>query len=146
MWSNGAFKRRIAWLPALLMAILALAACSGGSDTAPAGEGKNADGYTDISVEQLASMLETKDFTLVNVHIPYEGEIRDTDLFIPYNEIEAHLDELPDKEAPIVLYCRSGSMSTSAAQVLASEGYQDVMELDGGFNAWRAAGHELLNR
>ncbi len=45
-----------------------------------------------------------------------------------------------------MLYCRSGSMSTAAAQVLASEGYQDVMELDGGFNAWRAAGHELLNR
>jgi rhodanese-related sulfurtransferase len=136
------------WLPALLVLALVLAACGSAGDAAPApaANSKNADGYTDISVEQLAAMLETQDVTLVNVHVPYEGEIPQTDLFIPYNEIEAYLGELPDKEAPIVLYCRSGSMSTSAAKVLAREGYENVMELDGGFNAWRGAGHELLNR
>lgn len=132
------------WLPAILALAFVVAACGGAGDAAPAG-GKNADGYTDVSVEQLATLLETQDVTMVNVHIPYEGEIPDTDLFIPYNEIEDHLGELPDKGAPIVLYCRSGSMSTTAAEVLAREGYTGVMELDGGFNAWRAAGHELLN-
>jgi rhodanese-related sulfurtransferase len=106
---------------------------------------KNADGYADISVDQLASLMEDKDFTLVNVHIPYEGEIPQTDLFIPFDEIQAHLDEIPAKDAPIVLYCRSGSMSTTAAKVLAAEGYTNVMELDGGFNTWEAAGYELLD-
>jgi phage shock protein E len=83
---------------------------------------------------------------MVNVHIPYEGEIPETDLFVPYNQIDALQAALPDKDAPIVLYCRTGSMSTSAARALARDGYSNIMELDGGFIAWRAAGHELLNR
>jgi rhodanese-related sulfurtransferase len=147
LWSQNR-KRPLVWLPALMALGVVLAACgTAGEDApAPAAGSKNADGYTDLSVDQLATMLETEDVTLVNVHIPYEGELPETDMFIPYNEIEAYLGDLPDKEAPIVLYCRSGSMSTTAAKILAREGYTNVMELDGGFNAWRAAGHELINR
>ncbi len=138
-------RRPPTWLPALLALAVVVAACGAAGEAAPAGGTRNAEGYTDLSVEQLAALLETQDVTLVNVHIPYEGELPGTDLFIPYDEIEDHLAELPDRDAPIVLYCRSGSMSASAATVLAREGYTNVMELDGGFDAWRAAGHELLN-
>lgn len=109
-----------------------------------AGFPKNAAGYADITVDQLAEMLPDKDFTLVNVHIPYEGELPQTDLFIAYNRITDNLDQLPAKDAPIVLYCRSGRMSTEAATVLAGLGYNNVMELNGGFVAWQAAGYELF--
>ncbi|GEM_PF-355336 len=106
----------------------------------------NPDGFMDISVDTLAQALEAKEFTLVNVHIPYEGELPQTDLFIPFNQILANLDKLPDKDAPILVYCRSGAMSTVAAQALVQAGYTQVYELDGGFNAWKAAGYELIVR
>ncbi len=137
--------RRWWWLVGLLLLVVGVSACAG--QAGPAKEeafSKNADGYVDITVDQLARMMENKDFLLVNVHIPYEGEIPGTDLFIPFNEIEANLDKLPDKNARIVLYCRSGSMSTVAAKTLASLGYTNVYELDGGFNAWKASGRPFV--
>lgn len=101
--------------------------------------------YTDVSAPGLAAMLKKKDFPLVNVHIPYEGEIQGTDLFIPFNEVDANLDKLPaDKSARIVLYCRSGGMSAIAARALATRGYTNVWNLDGGMIAWRDAGHPLV--
>lgn len=142
-------RRKVVLAVGLMLLVVVLAACAAGTgDRNSTDEGlrKNADGYIDISVDQLAQMLENKDFVLVNVHIPYEGEIPGTDLFIPYNAIADNLDKLPDKNARIVLYCRSGSMSTVAAKTLASLGYTNVYEVDGGFNAWKASGRELIVR
>lgn len=130
-------------LGTLVLLALTLVACSTGSDS-PEAFANNGDGYTNISAQQLVEMLKVKDFVLVNVHIPYEGEIPQTDLFIAYDEVSARGDQLPDKNASIVLYCRSGSMSTSAAESLVASGYTGVIELDGGFEAWKASGYELL--
>ncbi|UCC64962.1 MAG: rhodanese-like domain-containing protein [Anaerolineae bacterium] len=144
--------KRQKWLPGIFLAVLTLlvAACTQAPravmPSEPASFTRNADGYVDITVGQLASMLANKDFTLVNVHIPYEGEIPQTDLFIPFDQVADNLEELSDKDAPIVVYCRSGSMSTTAAKTLVSLGYTNVLEVDGGMRAWKAAGYELLNK
>jgi rhodanese-related sulfurtransferase len=99
--------------------------------------------YTNVSVAELQTMLVNKDFSLVNVHIPFEGNLAGTDLSIPYDQIAQNLDKLPDKNAKIVLYCRSGRMSTIAAETLVSLGYTNVWNLDGGMGAWETAGNTI---
>lgn len=143
---------------ALILTTLLMVACGGqeGGDTAPAATDlasqtqtvpvEGGGSYTDISVDGLASMLENKDFPLVNVHVPYEGEIEGTDDFIPFDQIEQNVDKLPaDKDARVVIYCRSGSMSTISARTLVELGYTDVWNLDGGMIAWEASGRPLQN-
>jgi len=97
--------------------------------------------YTDVSVQELQAMLSAKDFPLINVHIPFEGDLPGTDDSIPFNEIDSHLDRLPaDKDAMVVLYCSTGRMSIEAAEVLVKLGYTNVLNLAGGFRAWNQAG------
>jgi len=97
--------------------------------------------YFDLTVNELNSLLDKKDFLLVNVHTPFEGNLPKTDLSIPYDEIGQNLNKLPaEKNAKIVLYCRSGHMSGIAAKELVKLGYTNISELAGGMAAWEQAG------
>lgn len=99
-----------------------------------------------ISARELKEVLSDKDFTLINVHTPYEGEIEKTDSFIEYDSMKASEARLPkDKNAPIVLYCKSGRMSAQALQTLKSMGYTNLRHLKGGIDAWGEEGFEILD-
>jgi rhodanese-related sulfurtransferase len=137
---------------ATFLAILfSTAACGPGQDELPGGDtevpragGTEAASFKNITVDQLLAMMSEEDPFLVNVHIPFEGDIPDTDASIRFDEIGDHLDQLPqDRNANIVLYCRSGRMSEEAATALVSLGYSDVSHLVGGFLAWEAAGYPI---
>lgn len=80
----------------------------------------------------------------INVHVPDEGSIRGTDLWIPFDAVEARRDDLPPPATPLAVYCRSGRMSAVAVEALARLGYEDVVELDGGMVAWERNGRRLL--
>lgn len=100
--------------------------------------------YTDVSAQKLHSLLDQKDFALVNVHTPFEGNLPQTDQSIAYDSIGQNLDKLPnDKNAKIVLYCRSGHMSTIAAKELVKLGYTNIWNLRGGMAAWEQAGYPI---
>ncbi|MFP3947283.1 MAG: rhodanese-like domain-containing protein [Longimicrobiales bacterium] len=100
--------------------------------------------YRNIAPVELRTMLEEDDFSLINVHIPFAGNIPETDESIPFNEIGENLDRLPaDEDATIVLYCRSGPMSVRAATELVELGYTKVYNLEGGMVAWSSAGLPL---
>lgn len=99
-----------------------------------------------ISARELSKAIKDKNFTLINVHTPYEGEISRTDSFIQFDEMMASKDKLPeDKNTPIILYCKTGSMSAEALKTLKGMGYKNVKHLDGGMEAWRRAGNKTLD-
>jgi rhodanese-related sulfurtransferase len=75
------------------------------------------------------------------------GGIAQTDLFVPYDQTKENLSAFPqDKEAKIVLYCRSGSMSAIAARTLVKLGFSNVWNLDGGMVEWERQGYELIHK
>ena len=124
------------------IALTAVAACT----TTPRGTKVEVPGgfYRSVSVDELASMLKHKDFFLVNVHVPYAGEIPKTDAFISYQDTQKRLGEYPpEKRARIVVYCMTNHMSGIAARVLVQAGYTDVYLVDGGMTAWQKANYEL---
>lgn len=51
------------------------------------------------------------------------------------SEFEARAGELP-KDRPLVMICRSGARSQRAGEWLLQHGYSDVVNLQGGTNAW----------
>jgi rhodanese-related sulfurtransferase len=84
--------------------------------------------------------------TVINVHVPYEGELEGTDAFIPYLEIVGDTRLPAAHNAEILLYCRSGRMSRIAGDALAAYGYTNLYDLDGGMDAWQESGRALLHR
>ncbi len=100
--------------------------------------------YKNITPDDLNTMFKNKDFVFINVHIPFIGNIASTDLSIPYDQIEQNLSQLgSDKNAKIVLYCRSGHMSQIAAEKSVSLGYTNVWNLKGGMVAWEQSGYNI---
>jgi rhodanese-related sulfurtransferase len=93
-----------------------------------------------LSPDEFAARLADSSATVVNVHTPYEGEIAGTDLFIPYDTIRGDARLPADKDTEILLYCRSGRMSATAARSLVDAGYTNVADLAGGMDAWESSG------
>ena len=132
----------------ILLAAVVLTACQ---SKPVAGESVTVAGgsYKNISADELNAILKDKGFVFINVHIPFAGDIADTDLSIPYDQINIpdNLSQLPaDKNAKIVLYCRSGRMSEIAAETLVKQGYINIWNLTGGMVEWEQAGYLIENK
>lgn len=98
-----------------------------------------------LSPAEVSDLIAASNPIVINVHIPYAGDIPGTDTSIPYSSvdaIEAYLNY--DHCAEIVLVCLGGGMSKSAGDELVKRGYLRVRDLNGGMQAWQAAGYILL--
>ncbi|AKJ95893.1 MULTISPECIES: rhodanese-like domain-containing protein [Thioalkalivibrio] len=59
---------------------------------------------------------------------------------IPLGSLKKRMGDIEKyKDKPVVVYCRSGNRSASAAQQLTAAGFEDVVNLQGGIQAWQSA-------
>ncbi len=118
-----------------ILSVVLLAGCAAQSTTS----------YKHIDAPKLKKWLdENKDIFLVDVHIPEQQHIKDTDAFIPFNEVKQNASKFPkDKNATVVVYCAGGHMGDTAAQYLIELGYKEVYNLDRGMADWLSKNYPL---
>jgi len=65
---------------------------------------------------------------------------------VPENVLQMHAENVvPEMETPVLLYCGTGIRSLLTAKTLKDLGYKDVRSIQGGFNAWKDAGYEVIS-
>ena len=120
-------KRRIVSIVAAMVFLLALSGCGAAE--------KEGSVYMNISPEKAKEMMENlEEFVLLDVRNEEEfaeGHIPGA-VVIPYDEIEERAEEeIPEKDVPLFVYCRSGRRSKIAAESLVSLGYSEIYEFGG---------------
>jgi hydroxyacylglutathione hydrolase len=63
-------------------------------------------------------------------------------LHVPLGSLPQHLDELP-RDRPLLAYCGIGERSATAASILERKGFGPLMNLAGGFQAWKKRGERV---
>ncbi len=100
-----------------------------------------------VQAKELIDKKAQTDLFVLNVHTPYQGKIEQTDSVIQdWQNIAKYEQQLPkNKDTPILVYCRSGRMSASAAQQLQELGYKTIYDLKGGMQQWKKEGFNLVD-
>ena len=91
-----------------------------------------------ITAAALAETLTTSEHPIVidvRTEREWQGGSIEHSLNIPLPHLTERLEEIP-KDYPVVVQCASGYRSSIAASVLKSEGFTQVMDLVGGYDAW----------
>ena len=118
-------------IPILLMMTLLLTGC-----TSPAPKPvPEANTYRQITMQEAVEMMEKEEnYIILDVRTHEEfaaGHIPGA-IVIPHDEIEERAEsEIPEKDVPVFVYCRSGRRSKIAAEALVSLGYSEVYEFGG---------------
>ena len=127
--------RQILLFAALTASLSLLAGCAlskAKADTAEDMTDKAA--YHKISAEETHEMMASQEVVVVDVRTreEYESGHIENAVLVPNESIGSETPEaLPDKEATLLVYCRSGRRSKDAAEKLLKLGYQSVYDFGG---------------
>ena len=106
---------------------------------------------TAISVTELYQLSQSgTDIYLLDVRTPQEfrnERLAFADANIPYDQLQNQRDKLPaDTMTTVYLFCRTGRRSGIAAGILPKFGYHNVINIEGGINAWKHAGYQTISQ
>ncbi|MFO8163712.1 MAG: rhodanese-like domain-containing protein [Thermodesulfobacteriota bacterium] len=101
---------------------------------------------TTISVSDAKALLDKGDVIFLDVRT--KSEYRSGHIPGAVNISRGLLEfmvgkDLPDKNATIVVYCKTGGRSCLATNTLVKMGYKNVKNMDGGWSAWIKAGYPV---
>jgi rhodanese-related sulfurtransferase len=98
------------------------------------------------TVEQVKGLFDQGGYVFVDVRESNEtamGQIPGA-LLIPRGLLEFQIaSKVEDKNAQIVVYCKTGGRSSLATYTLKRRGYPNILSMDGGWAAWEAAGYPV---
>ncbi|MCC7118304.1 MAG: molybdopterin-synthase adenylyltransferase MoeB [Anaerolineales bacterium] len=91
----------------------------------------------DVTAKELAERIQTNHPKLLDVREPHELEISKLPnaVNIPLGQLAGRLAEL-DSAEEMVVFCKGGTRSMRALELLSSAGFKKVKNLKGGINAW----------
>lgn len=107
------------------------------------------EGFYSIKADKLAEELAGSDLpTIIDVRSKGEwdkdGYIEGS-INLPFSDFFANIDQIPqDKDARIIVLCASGHRGSMVMMGLRLMGYTDVINLNGGLNAWKSAGMPVV--
>lgn len=97
----------------------------------------------EIDTAESQALIDAGGVVLLDVREPDEydqGAIPGA-IHIPRGHLEAQIEgRVPDKSAPVIVYCAGGVRSAFAAKTLHELGYTDVASMAGGFGKWKDEG------
>jgi len=101
---------------------------------------------TTISLADAKALLDKGGFIFLDVRTEKEykkGHIPGA-LNLPRGKLEYKIDKkIPDKNASVVVYCKTGGRSTLGTYTLVQMGYKNLKSMDGGWKAWSKAGYPV---
>ncbi|MEW4413232.1 rhodanese-like domain-containing protein [Clostridium sp. AN503] len=116
-------------------AALLLAACTRShKGTAAAAPEESGSAYHKITAEEAKEMMDSGDVTVVDVRRAEEYEQAHIPgaVLVPNESIgEEQPEELPDKDAAILVHCRTGVRSKQASDKLVKMGYTNIYDFGG---------------
>jgi phage shock protein E len=131
------------WLAPLAVAAVLLTGCSTDSDAVA---GMDA-AVTDIDVAAAAQIVDDGEAVLLDVRSPQEfaaGHLPDAiNIDVESADFADRVAGL-DESAETLVYCRTGNRSGVATDEMADLGFTDMSDLQGGIEAWAAAGEEVV--
>src|SRR5207253_713005 len=102
----------------------------------------------EVSPQEVRDKLNPENgFTLLDVREGDEWEQGHLNkaIFLPRGFLEVKADKmLPNKQAPIVVYCAGGARSALATKTLQDLGYSKVFSMAGGYGQWKANGFPVV--
>lgn len=121
------------------------------SDSEPTAEEQSVKNIEVVSAADFANRLSAAPAAapqLLDVRTPKEQRqgVIEGARFLDFSKRDVFangIDQL-DKNQPVFVYCAVGGRSAAAARMLAERGFRQVIDLQGGIDAWKRSGNQTV--